>query len=192
MSLSHRLLLLAAFVLLVTPCIYAGNNDHEAGPSEGPSPFDKRVTQSEDAIKEASRDIKSSEEFLLSTEEERSREHYRMLIDNYTARRTALEAQLDAFILKGEEANRIPEGAKGKAEAPFAPSSRRSKRARRRAQDDDSDSDDDDFGSDSKLLPREVPQPPGGFKDKVTGKTHVIRTPQFQFMALVFYITWQL
>eukprot|EP00873_Tetraselmis_striata_P022165 jgi/Tetstr1/442429/TSEL_030553.t1 len=99
---------------------------------------------------------------------ERSREHYRMLIDNYTARRTALEAQLDAFILKGEESNRIPEGAKGKAEAPSAPSSRRSRRARRRVQDDDSDSDDDDFGNDSKMLPRELPQPPGGFKEKLT------------------------
>lgn len=47
-----------------------------------------------------------------------------MLIDNYTAHRTALEAQLDAFIFlkKGEqEANRVSKGAKGNAEAPFVP-----------------------------------------------------------------------
>eukprot|EP00873_Tetraselmis_striata_P011439 jgi/Tetstr1/431703/TSEL_021228.t1 len=104
--------------------------------------------------------MKSAEELLLSTEEERyRREHYRMLIDNFTARRIALEAQFDVVILKCEEASRIPEGAIGKAEAPSA-SSRRSKRARRMAEDDDSDSDDDEFGSASKLLPRELPQPP--------------------------------
>eukprot|EP00873_Tetraselmis_striata_P043597 jgi/Tetstr1/463861/TSEL_008672.t1 len=92
-----------------------------------------------------------------------------MLIDNYTTRRTAMEAQLDAFILKGAEANIIPEGAKGKAEAPSTPSTRRSKRARRRAEDDDFDSDDDEFGSDSKLRPWELPRPPGGFKEKLNG-----------------------
>eukprot|EP00873_Tetraselmis_striata_P046685 jgi/Tetstr1/466949/TSEL_011403.t1 len=81
------------------------------------------VAQLEDAIKEASRDIKSAEELLLSTDGQRPREHYRMLIDTCTTRRTALEAPLDAFIPKGEEASRAPAAdAKGKASA-SAPSS---------------------------------------------------------------------
>eukprot|EP00873_Tetraselmis_striata_P013108 jgi/Tetstr1/433372/TSEL_022657.t1 len=109
------------------------------------SMFDKRVAQVEEATKEVSRDTTSAEELLLSTEGEKSREHYRMLIDNYAASsKDWAKAKLDASIPKAEEANIIPERAKGKAEAPFAPSTARRPRRARRSEDED-----EEFGRDS-------------------------------------------
>lgn len=89
----------------------------------------------------------------------------------HTCRRAALEAQLDAFILKEEEANGVHEGAnasKAYASTPFATQRRPKCAASAREENDDSD-DSDKFGSDSKMIPRaELSRRPAGFKEAET------------------------
>eukprot|EP00873_Tetraselmis_striata_P013054 jgi/Tetstr1/433318/TSEL_022605.t1 len=63
---------------------------------------------------------------LLSADDDKTRDHYKMIIEHHTSRRSALEAQLDDFVLKAEEV------------------------AAASAKDDDSDSEDEGFGKDAK------------------------------------------
>lgn len=157
------------------------------------SKFDiKRVAQLKDAIEHACRDIKSVEELHLSTEGEDSRAllhaHRELHLKNNYNSGSAGRLRPEG---RGGQHSTWSQGSEGQGVRFYSvcfssPETRSAKGARRTTP---SDSDDDDFVSDSKMLPRELPDPPDGYKETKTGTTHGFRTEQFHFMALVvFYI----